>query len=343
MNSVSRDKVINAFKGVVGTHKLSPPTEESLVGDSEFVSSWEFFETESSLLVLSFRQRDLERLINLVGRLFPDQTDSKLVTRFLKQAHTEIIEQGYDLNDQGLLEQVAADFLNKVEQEIKDFVGYVPIEGIKVDSIQHLPVARCHLYTNRSNSELMEAVRQSRERASLESERFDKHYLPIEQASAFFKVEVSGHSNRAIQRCAEEANIALDVLRLFLKSFYFHEYKAQSVPKCMGIVGTLPATGPHSNIFLVRAGSSPIAQRDLITSGQIKHHDHFELNDRVIENLRNNSILIHINQLLNSLQSGSKIDVGGRLLRAVNWFGKASQADSVAESFLMYAISVESF
>jgi hypothetical protein len=56
----------------------------------------------------------------------------------------------------------------------------------------------------------------------------------------------------------------------------------------------------------------------------------------------NNAILSRINYLLCSLEPGKRTDTAGRLLRAINWFGKASTTSSVAESFLLYAVAAES-
>jgi len=335
-----RDKVVAAFKGFIRTYKLLPVKERDLIEESEYVGTFQLFRSETEWSRLFYKKRSYRRLIDLVDRLFHGQTDSKFVSRCLEQVATEWIEQGYSTDDQARLEQSAADFLEKVEQGIKDRVLHVPVEGLKFGSRQDLQLAKCQLCHNHPDSELMKAVRQDRKRFSRESEEFDEHYSSVEQAPAFFRVSVPGHSGRATQRSTEEVDLALNVLRFFLGSFYFDIYRQPSTPRRMGIVGTLPTIGPHSNVFFAQA-DVPIEEQFPGMSVQYKHLKLFELDYRKIENLNNNSILIRINQLLSSLETGSGTDVARRLLRTVNWFGKASTASSIAESFLMYAISVE--
>jgi len=226
-----RDKVVAAFKGFIRTYKLLPVKERDLIEESEWIGTLQLFRPETEWSRLFYKKRSYRRLIDLVDRLFHGQTDSKFVSECLGQVATEWIEQGYSTDDQARLEQSAADFLEKVEQGIKDRVLYVPVEGLKFDSKQDLQLARCQLCHNHPDSELMKAVRQDRKRFSRESEEFDEHYSSVEQAPAFFRVNVFAHSGRATQRCIEEVNLALNVLRLYLGSFYLDIYRQPSTPR----------------------------------------------------------------------------------------------------------------
>jgi len=235
------------------------------------------------------------------------------------------------------MEQAATDFLDKVEREILDHVIYIPVEGIEANISQNLQLAQCQLCHNFSDSELMMLVRQSKEKFPEEQDEFLSSF---EQAPAFLKVGVSGHFNQAIKKGREEAELALNVLRLFLGSFYFDVYRQSSDPKCMGLIGTLHK-GDHSHVFCIQA-DVPIEKQVPGSSVKFRHYARrsFTLNNGTVEGLKKLG-LTHINQHLHSLAAGNGGEVARRLLRAIEWFGKATTTSSIVESFLMLAISVE--
>ncbi len=333
--NTSREKVVAAFKGFIRTYKLLPPKERKLIQDSEYSPSFKFFCSEAEMLELFYKVEAYDRVIDLADRLYYGQTDRQFVSKCLKQTTTEWIEQGHNIDDQPQLEQAAASFLDKVEREITDRIVYIPIEGIEVNSSRNLQLARCQLCRNFSDSELMMLVRQSKEKFP---ETLDEFLSSFEQAPAFFKVSVSGHSKRVIEEGEKEVELALNVLRLFLGSFYSDVYRQSSGPRCMGLIGTLH-TGEHSHVLYVYA-DVPIEEQFPGSSVKIRHHTHmpFTLDNRTVEGLKELG-LARINQHLHSVDNGG--DVARRLLRAIEWFGKATTASSVVECFLMLAISVE--
>jgi len=332
-----RGKVISAFKGFMRSYELEPlrggqlkknQNYLRLIGGPLFYKGKEAFE-------LFYHRQAYDRLLHLVDRLYSGQVDGRVVHRHLKQTVTEWIEQGHSPDDQLQLEQTAASFLDKVERELSNYVLYVPIEGLEGSYPQGLKLGRCQLYRNSQHSELVKLLQAHRRRIR----ESDEYLSSIEQVPAFFQVSVSGHSGRADQEAKKEARLALNILRLFLGSYYFDVYQRPSVPRRIDLVGTLP-TGEHSLVFRVQ-DNRPIEEQFPGSSVQIKHYEPFKLSSGVIKAM-NDSGLARINRLVCKIATGNKGSIGPRLLRSINWFAKATTTDSIADSFLMYAISLES-
>jgi len=335
-DSASRDIVIVAFKGFISTYALLPVEERKLIEDSKYHRSWKFFCSDAEMFELFYEREAYDRVIDLVDRLHHGQTDRAFVSQCLGQIVTEWIEQGHTADNQ-LMEQAATNFLDKVDREILDRVIYIPVEGIKANISQNLQLAQCQLCRNFSNSELMMLVRRNKEKFP---DKLDEYLSSFEQAPAFLKVSVSGHFKRAITEGRKEAELALNVLRLFLGSFYFDIYRQSSDPRCMGLIGTLHK-GDHSHVFCIQA-DVPIEKQFPGSSVEFRHYarNPFTLDNRAVEELKKLG-LTHINQRLHSLAAGNGGEVARRLLRAIEWFGKATATSSIVESFLMLAISVE--
>lgn len=330
----TRDKVIAAFKGLMTNCKLCPLGE----GLRRSGHTWSGLMIGGEFYDVVCRRRDFDRLVDLLDRLFSAQIGQQCVSDCLQEIVSEWIEKGHDDKNQEQLESAAEAFLTRVEEELYEFLVFVPIEGLKFNSSSALKVARCLLYRNYDASRVMELVQ------CPEDARLCKSYERIteahEQASAFFKVALSGHFERVAERAREEAELSLNVLRLLTGSYYHNIHKRSSIPRFMGIVGTRPRLGAHNSVLCVRV-DQPAKWRRPGSSEQYQHPESVELERERLERLKND-FLPRINQLIGSPESRAKHEIARRLLRVVNWFGKASTASTIAESFLMYAISIES-
>ncbi len=303
--------------------------------DSEYSAVWVFYSQSGEAFDLLYHKRDYHRVLDYVDRLYDGQTDRTFVSRYLGEAVTNWIEQGYDVDDQLRLEQTAQDFLEKVEGRISDYQVYIPVEGIEINIRQGLSLARCQLYQNSSDSELMQLVFRQRKRWPEDPEQL----VAYEQAPAFFKVAVSGHYRQAIERAREEVELAFNVLRLFLGSFYMDKYVRPSTPKMMGLLGTR-YRDEHSQVLFAQE-HIPIDEQFPGSSVSFRHYETFNVRCKTIRWMESLG-LAQINQYLCSLKKNDRDeDVALSLLRAIAWFGKATTASSIAESFLMYAISAE--
>lgn|GEM_PF-3011404 len=269
----------------------------------------------------------------MVDRLYPSQTHRKTVSDLLTDATKAWLEAGANKNDQPTLEAAARQFLTQVEERIRSLVVLVPIEGLEANFSEDVEIARCRLSSNSPRSQLMLAISQARERVH----RNEESPVPAEQASAYFSVAVQSHFGRALKRAGAEVELALNVIRLYRASFYFDIHN-RSVPRQMGIVGTRHE-GRYGSMYVLRGGH-PVEDQSPGFQESFRHVDSYEINNAVIKSMRAHG-LDRINKLLTTAASGGGGETSRSLLRAIDWFGKATTAMSMAESFLMYVISIE--
>jgi hypothetical protein len=330
-----RQKAIDAFKGVVRTHKLDPSPPRELGKHPDYVPTLKMFHDQDGKNFELVYERDaLDRFLNCVERLYPEQVDRKQVRRQLQESMIDWIEQGHDREDTIQAEQVAGDLFDRVEQEIKSLLVYVPIEGLTGSYPDGLQLGRCQLYRNSRQSELRKLLEADKKRLPT----FDD-YSEVEKAPAFLRVSLTAHANKARQQALEETRLALNVLCLFIGSYFFDTYKDEKMPRCMGALGTLPMR-THEVVFDASA-HIPIDEQYPGSSMSLRHHRSFELKSGADRLLIDNG-LERINQLICEIVPSSKGSLSIRLLRAINWFGQATTADGIAESYLLYAIAAES-
>lgn len=327
-----RQQVVAAFKGFLLNHRLEPtrkrtPADKTCdvwhglvrIGDEDF----DFY----------VRRLDHERLLELIERLYPGQTHRETVSGLLIGVVRAWFEAGGNKGDQPGLEQAAEQLLTRVEEQIRSLVVFVPVEGLDATFSQDVQLARCHLCRNSPRSELMQAVSQSRQRVHANEES----PIPAEQAPAYFKVGAESQFKRALEWAREEAELAMDVLRLFLSSFYFDVHQ-QSVPRQIGILGTRHE-GKYGSMYVLREGI-PVEDQSPGFQESYRHVAPYRITSETIAYMRDHG-LDKINVHLRSLEGSREQETARSLLRAITWFGKAATAGSIAESFLMYAISIE--
>jgi hypothetical protein len=238
-----KQKVIGAFKGFILNYRLEPTKQKTRLSDQDYDRWYGFVQIGEELFDLFPRKRDLDILLSLVDRLYPDQTHRGMVSKSLREATLEWLKQGHSKDDQCSLEQSAQAFLSEVEREIKALVVYVPVEGIEMATNEPVELARCQLCPNGPDSELQQVARRDSQRASRESSDF---LSAVEQAPAYFRVTVRCHFRKAFERAGEEAELALNVLRFFLSQFDTH---LRTVPTEMGILGTLHE-GTYNHMYI---------------------------------------------------------------------------------------------
>ena len=327
-----RSKVIAAFKGFVRTYKLVPNNKDlRLFNHAEYRRTLKVFEADKEAFELFYKRLPyFILLVDLVAKSFPDQTDNKFVSECLTEAITEWIEEGYDVNDQTRLEQAAISFLTRVEQNIRTLIVIIPIVGLIYVRQKELQLARCRLCCNSFDSDLKKAIRQHKE-------VIFNTQSSLEEVSAFFRVKLEGHPNRTIQNGKDDVELSLNVLRLFVGSYYFDIFRQGSSPKLMGIIGTLPSASLESNVFFIQP-DIPIEVQNPGFLEQYGYHKPFKLNEKTWEALENSPILKSIKFFV-PYKRVSWVFLG---VSDAGWFGKASKASNIGESYLMYAIAIES-
>ena len=93
-----RSKVIAALKGFIKTCRLEPARRKAQCEGYLETFRW-FNSSEGEMFDLLVKQKEREVILGLIDRLYPSQTDWKLVDRFLMDTATEWIEQGEILSN----------------------------------------------------------------------------------------------------------------------------------------------------------------------------------------------------------------------------------------------------
>lgn len=338
--SPSQSRAVDAFKGLITTYKLLPvSTDPKSVGDN-YKNSWRTFTNSNGEdLELYYKDNLFLRTLDIVEKLYPGQTDRKLVSRKLRDAMGNWIVSGNDPKDQAQLEEAAKNFLKSVEEKIQLRLVFLPVEGLETNSNSSIQVGNCQLHNNYENSDFMKLIAADRKRnAGLTSGDKD-HYQWIKRVKSYFTFEIEAHSGRAIEQGIKETNLSLNILRLYLSSFYFHE-NSHSVVKRMGLSGTVHID-ERSRVFYIDPTKK---MEDQYPGGRESrsHNDRFEITPDFVTFMQVHG-LERINYLIQSIGKldPEEEDIARRLLITITWFAKATRAKDRADSYLMYAVAIE--
>lgn len=332
-------KIINAFKGFIRSYRLEKLALDNNNEDRlepEFKYAWRHFtETETDeQLELFYEIKSCNRIVELFERAHPEQIDRELVVRYLLDCLSDWITESCNPNDQDLLEEVAKRFIAQVSNDIKKRLLFVPLEGLEIVGGINLELGNVTIHPHRENSSLSLLLSQRQKRYR----RFDisgsKYFKSVK---SFITCEIVGHTNQAIQKAISETHIALNILRFFLASNYFHEQSDISVSR-MGIAGSLNMD-QQLKIFYINV-EMPLEEQFPGSTERRKLHSSFTLTSEQAKSMQNLG-LTKINEAFRSLNCESPPDLSRRLTRAIMWFAKGTSARSIADSFLMYAIAIE--
>ena len=328
-------KVLDAFKGFINSYKLEPMAINHDRLRPKYSPTSVTFKKDKELLELFYEVESHQRICKILGQLFPGQIDNKLVLKLLIDATTRWIEAGNDPTDQSKLEQAGQEFIVMVREKIRPFLIFLPVEGLKIDSTKCVTLGRCKLQVHDRKSNLFQILEQDKTRWKKEA---SKESGISKRVKAYFTCEITGPPQKALDRGIEEANLALSMLRLYISFYYFHEYQDDIVYR-MGLAGSLNFN-EKIRVFYINPNESIVNQFPGFRE-QRKIYKELEIDDELIEHMEENG-LERLNKLFQSLDlNRSGDDVARRLLRAVTWFAKGTNARSIADSFLMYAIAIE--
>lgn len=338
--AVQKQKIINAFKGLITTYKLVPTLPKNTDIDSKYKASGRYFSNEKDGdLELYHRDKPFLIVLELVTKLYSGQTDRNLTSRLIRDTLNDWITEGKNFTEPSHLEEVCKEFFDKVEANIKNRLVFLPIEGLEFNSSESLSLGDCQLYKNDKNSDFMKVIQQDKRRSSKGSKKeveIEKKWT--DKVKSYFTYKTIAHSGKAMEQGVEKANIALNILRLYISSYYFNENK-RAVVRRMGLYGSMQL-GERSHIFYIDPYKS-IEDQYPGTKQSSVIQESFKINREFIKYMKANG-LDRINRLAQLLGSKhSEEDVARRFMRAIAWFGKATSAKSLADSYLMYAIAIE--
>ena len=325
-------ETIEAFKGWITSYKLVPTTKiehEKALKDG-YVSTLQWYDSGSKGFELFYKKKSYFRLLDYVNRLYDDQTHINVVVKLLREVIKEWIENGHSsINDQ--MERAATDFLDKVENEIKEYVIFLPIDGLEVVETE-VKIANSYLCRNDQNSEFSKSI----ERITNSLDDDSGEIAHLQTYKSYFKVLKKGHARKAIEKAEQDAELALNIIRLYYGSFYFDTYNHPSIRSQIALAGEKK----KDRIDVIYGlANEPLDSQGLGMNTSFTHYDTFELRGKDVRFLEKYG-MDKINALIAKRQD--KNNIAGRIFRAITWFGKATMAEKIDDAYLMYAISIES-
>lgn len=336
--SPGKQQIIDAFKGVVTTYKLGPESALLERGsiDPRFEPTGKYFHKGAECLELYCKVKTYSRVINFVERLYPGQVDVDLAYRLLIDVLFSWIAEKEGSGNRSRLEEPGLDFLQKIESAIKPILVFLPLEGLIFNSDESLALGNCELHSYHGSSSFAQALEQYARRYP-RGETIQQDWNA--RVRSYFTFKTTAHPDRAVEQGIEEANLALSILRLFVSSYYLDEFDRRIVRR-MGLLGTLHSN-EKSRVFYINSSKSIEKQYPGAQMRRVLPKD-YEIDPDSVALMQANG-LNQVNYYIQSLRrEGERNSIGRRLLKAITWFAKAASAKNTADSFLMYAISVES-
>ncbi len=330
-NDELRRKVSGALKGFFNSCEFVTPQYSSK-------ASWSMYYVyiRENLCELQYNQRKYEQVLRFIGEYFKNRVDRTLTAQCLKQSAHDWLESPNSLSDATQFNLTLDKLLNKISEKITTSELYIPIMGIELLCSQSLKLGECELLSSAYHQDFSRIIQKYIEQVAAEEDKSD--FVTFGGSPTFLKLSINAHSKQAVQDARGKAELSLAILRLFLCSYYSHIHN-RDVPKVMGLSGTLPAGG-HGDVFSIYADFD-LADQVPGWSVKFKNYESFQINKQNIDALKNLG-LERISQLLSTEENTNKSSLSSRLSRVISWFSKATVADSISDSYLMYAIAVES-
>jgi len=331
-----KDKIKKALRAFLATYRFVTikPGPQSLY-DSEYSKTFELIKSDNDeeYLQLQLRHQEQNRLIQILQDIFPNQLQISKVSTELRNLCKDWIENDQKIEDDDAIDEVTKNLLSNIRDSIHDYIVLVPIEGLIIESSESVKISNCLFRSNHENSDLRKAI------INLEEEYKSFSNLDVyKKSQTYAECKTTTQSNRAVDNAVEMVNQSLDILRLFCGSYYFDIYSDPSTKKRMGIARTF-APEDRSHAVILDAYKKITEQIPGPSYRTILDYK-YELTPNFID-FMNNLGLQKINSHLENPDSERKDHISRRLLRSMNWFAKATTANSLADSFIFYAISIE--
>ncbi|MHA1752160.1 MAG: hypothetical protein ACTSWR_11195 [Candidatus Helarchaeota archaeon] len=326
---ISKKRYLNPYKGIIKTYKFVSIKEIQNIFDPDYYNSFKFFYDSKDNFALFYKRACFDQIIEYINKYFKYRIDKKLTARLLKENICSIISNIEEYNDVSI-EKAAIDFLDVINEHIKEFEFYIPVYGIDLSCINDFEIGNCHYYKNTKNSELRNLIASRKHR-----EEFKNIYKYYNNVPGYFKLHLSAHYKIAAERALSTCNEALNILRLYVASYYFDRIKRSSPSIQMGIAGILARE--INNDKLTFPLDFLTDKKIYAISGRPEAHMSYEINHKLVDYMKSCG-LTEINTEISKDNSDKRTK---RVLRAIDWFSRATHSENILNSFIMYIISIE--
>ncbi len=332
-DQIDRDSINRALTAFLAKYLLEPIKSGPLILEGEYHQTFRMFTSGDELLQLQYRRQEHDHLVALLQNSYPNELDRGTVSKTILDTCQHWIENDYEISNQDAIREATDSLILETSASISSYHVLVPLQGLQVEVDKPFPLAGSILWKNSSNSDMQLATDRLQDRVG----KHDIYNVFIE-APSYLECETMAQHKRAIDNAVVLSEQALDVLRLYVGSFYFDRFRQPSMQQHIEIAGTIKP-GDRSNVLILNP-KMPYAEQIPGSSFQTIHFMDYVLTEKIAQAI-SKCHLSRVNTLIKGAQVRNKDHIARRLLRAVNWFAKATTASSVADAFLMFSIAIE--
>ncbi len=338
MNNANYNPLIGPWREILNSIRFVPSFTNKKIQNSIFIGN--FYEKEgkeANSYDIWVSNRAWDKLIRTSHRIWVNQLDNYTFQGIVKDRLKLLRKESEVTTDITQVKESLQTLINEIESSIKERLILVGIRGLVLPSDYSYSTDRFSLLANDENSLLRLA-------SSAVQKRFEGNkdisdiLESVELVDSFLMYKFKGHYKRGMQDAFDQTIDLLEILRLYVGSNYsdVREGKARFT---MGIVGLYPAVDP---IPLLEIEGQQWAEESA-TGFRFKITPVYPINVT-----RNDFTIMETYGLLRLLNIFSKVRNGDldsqelRIFRAVTWFAKGTQALWKEDSYLSYAIAIES-
>ena len=332
-DQIDRDSISRALRAFLARYRLEPIKSGPLILEGEYHQTFRMFTSGDELLQLQYRRQEHDHLVALLQNSYPNKLDRITVSNTILDTCQRWIENDCEISDDDAVREATDLLISAASESISSYHVLVPLQGLQIEVDKPFPLAGSVLWKNSSNSDMQLATNRLQDKVG-------KHeiYNVFIKAPSYLECKTTAQHKRAIDNAVVLSEQALDVLRLYVASFYFDRFREPSTQQHIGIAGTIEP-GDRINALILNP-TMPYTEQ---IPGSSFHKIHFM--DYVLTEKAAQAIsmchLSRVNTLISGAQEKDKDHIARRLLRAVSWFAKATTASSIADAFLMFCIAIE--
>lgn len=270
---------------------------------------------------ISMDKRKYRTLAKQIHDVYPGQLSDKLI-------HDGVLEIAIQLNEaspKGVnpasVTPLVADFIQHLEQEIRDLVVLVLVDGLDMNIKEPVALGPAVLIPYTPASDYAKAVQWEQDLRERDTVKYP-----------CLRFEGLGHIDRVVETAITSATTSLDIFRLYRASWFRDQLPAGATQKRIGL--RIPSAREITKVYVLNADLS-VFQVAMFP----QHFDSYPFDDYHLNRMKRLGLEV-INGMFAD-PDASQGDKALRVRRAIHWFAKGTHADSLADSFLMYAIAVE--
>jgi len=271
---------------------------------------------------LSIDVEKYNRIVPPLEQAFPKQLADKQVQELVVAVVRPLLDAGkedfkpIDIKD-GLAER-----LSIVEGELQEYTMMLIVDGLTMKHPCEVRLGSLSLHPYQEGTGYAQILQAEQERRKKE----------IIVKLPYLKFQRKGNIDRLTAVANEEAGIALSIFRLFNASWHGDKNPPLGSPKRIGVY--IASERDVRNIHTINSDGVYIASH--MTP---QHFEPFVLDENKIKSMELLG-LDTINQLMSDSTSDDN-DKSRRIRYAIHWFAKGTDAETLTDSFLMYAIAAE--